>query len=63
MKEKTAEIVWKNCLKVIQDNVSPQNFATWFEPIKAIKIQDNVLNIQVPSQFFMNGWKNIIFQL
>ena len=52
MKEKTAETVWKNCLRVIQDNVSPQNFATWFEPIKAIKIQDNVLNIQVPSQFF-----------
>ena len=51
MKEKTAESVWKNCLKVIQDNVSPQNFATWFEPIKAIKIQDSILNIQVPSQF------------
>lgn len=52
MKEKTAESVWRNCLSIIQDNVSPQNFKTWFEPIKAIKVQDNVLTIQVPSQFF-----------
>ena len=44
--------VWKNCLSVIKDNVSEQAYKTWFEPIKPIKLENNVLTIQVPSQFF-----------
>jgi len=30
-KDKTSEQVWENCLKLIRDNVNPQNFKTWFE--------------------------------
>src|SRR6478736_1147258 len=52
MSEKSADNVWNNCLKLIQDNVSPQSFKTWFEPIKPIKLENKVLTIQVPSQFF-----------
>ncbi|MBS1651747.1 MAG: chromosomal replication initiator protein DnaA [Bacteroidetes bacterium] len=52
MKEKNAEQVWKSCLHIIQDNVSPQNYKTWFEPIKVLKLENNILTIQVPSQFF-----------
>jgi len=52
MSEKSCDNVWSNCLKLIQDNVSPQSFKTWFEPIKAIKLENKVLTIQVPSQFF-----------
>jgi len=52
MSEKSCDTVWENCLKLIQDNVSPQSFKTWFEPIKAIKLENKVLTIQVPSQFF-----------
>ena len=44
--------VWKNCLEVIKDNVPTISFRTWFEPIIPIKLEDNVLTIQVPSQFF-----------
>lgn len=55
-----AEDVWKNCLKIIKDNVNLQSYKTWFEPIKPIKLDKNVLTIQVPSQFFMNGWKSIM---
>lgn len=47
-----AEIVWRNCLKFIQDNISVQNFSTWFAPIKALKLHNNVLTIQVPTKFF-----------
>jgi chromosomal replication initiator protein len=46
------EEVWERCLEVIRDNVSLQSFKTWFEPIKPIKVADNTLTIQVPSQFF-----------
>lgn len=52
MSEKTADLVWSNCLKLIKDNVNPQSFKTWFEPIKPLKLENNVLTIQVPSQFF-----------
>ncbi|MFM2376171.1 MAG: hypothetical protein RLZZ165_1268 [Bacteroidota bacterium] len=44
--------VWERCLEVIRDNISPQSFKTWFEPIESLKLEDNVLTIQVPSQFF-----------
>ena len=44
--------VWQNCLAVIKDNVSLQSFKTWFDPIAPVKLANNVLTIQVPSQFF-----------
>ncbi|HRE96448.1 MAG TPA: DnaA N-terminal domain-containing protein, partial [Flavobacteriales bacterium] len=50
--KKNHETVWKNCLDIIRDNVSLQSFKTWFEPIKPLKLENNVLTIQVPSQFF-----------
>jgi chromosomal replication initiator protein len=46
------EIVWNNCLKVIKDNISQISFKTWFEPIVPLKVENNVLTIQVPSAFF-----------
>ncbi|WP_420399998.1 chromosomal replication initiator protein DnaA [Flagellimonas sp.] len=48
----TANSVWNNCLAFIQDNIQPQAFKTWFEPIKPIKLTDSALSIQVPSKFF-----------
>ncbi len=44
--------VWNNCLSIIEDNVSMQAFKTWFKPIKPIKLHNDILTIQVPSQFF-----------
>ena len=51
MKKKYVE-VWENCLGVIRDNIHSQGFKTWFEPIVPVKLENNVLTIQVPSQFF-----------
>ena len=50
--KKAHEISWQECLTIIRDNVTPQSFKTWFEPIKAVKLANKVLTIQVPSQFF-----------
>jgi chromosomal replication initiator protein len=50
--EKTSQSVWNKCLHIIKDNVSAQSFKTWFEPIKAVKLEGKVLTIEVPSQFF-----------
>jgi chromosomal replication initiator protein len=48
----TANSVWNNCLAFIKDNIQPQAFKTWFEPIKPVKLSENALSIQVPSKFF-----------
>ena len=48
----TVDSVWSNCLKFIKDNIQQQAFKTWFEPIKAVKLADNVLSIEVPSNFY-----------
>lgn len=46
------QIIWENCLKIIKDNISYQSYKTWFEPINPLKLSNNILTIQVPSQFF-----------
>ena len=43
---------WNNCLTKIKDNVGDQGFETWFKPIKPIGLDNRILTIQVPSQFF-----------
>ncbi len=50
--KKEFDKVWEKCLEIIKDNVNEQSFKTWFVPIKPIRLQTNVLTIQVPSQFF-----------
>lgn len=50
--EKRFDKIWENCLKIIKDNIGLQAYKTWFEPIKPVKLEGNVLTIQVPSQFF-----------
>ena len=49
---KSASSVWDNCLAFIKDNIQPQAYKTWFLPIKPVKLNDQVLNIEVPSKFF-----------
>ncbi|MBV1887710.1 MAG: chromosomal replication initiator protein DnaA [Urechidicola sp.] len=49
---KTAPSVWNKCLSFIKDNIKPQAYKTWFEPIKPIKVSGDSLTIQVPSKFF-----------
>ena len=49
---KSADLVWDKCLTFIKDNITAQAFKTWFEPIKAVKLADDALSVQVPSKFF-----------
>ncbi|HLP54047.1 MAG TPA: chromosomal replication initiator protein DnaA [Fluviicola sp.] len=46
------DAVWSSCLKVIKDNIPLQAYKTWFEPIVPVRIENDVLTIQVPSHFF-----------
>ena len=49
--DKSAESIWKDCLSFIKDNIKPQAYKTWFEPIKPVKLSGEALTIQVPSKF------------
>jgi chromosomal replication initiator protein len=46
------ERIWNNCLNIIKDNVPSISFRTWFEPIVPLKLDKDILTIQVPSPFF-----------
>ncbi len=48
MHEKT----WRKCLEYIEQRIPAQSFKTWFLPIRPVRLQEEVLTIQVPSQFF-----------
>ena len=50
LKDHTA--AWEACLRVIKDNISLQAYKVWFEPIIPLKLENNILTIQVPSHFF-----------
>ena len=50
--EKDHALIWGNCLRIIKDNVPGISYRTWFEPIVPLKLENNILTIQVPSPFF-----------
>ena len=43
---------WNKCLSRIRESIGDQGFETWFKPIVPVKLENKVLTIQVPSQFF-----------
>ncbi|MCQ2272441.1 MAG: chromosomal replication initiator protein DnaA [Bacteroidales bacterium] len=45
-------LVWKNCLEVIKDNVDEVAFQTWFLPIVPVALENSTLVIQLPSHLF-----------
>ena len=49
---KDCKSVWYNCLQLIKDKVGDQSFNTWFKPIVPVRLENDILTIQVPSQFF-----------
>lgn len=58
-----SQMVWDDCLRIIKKNVSPQSFKTWFEPIKPVRLEAEVLTIQVPNKFFFEWLEENYVQL
>lgn len=46
-------ILWSQCQQILRDNLSQSAYQTWFAPIVAVQCQDNVLVLQVKSQFIV----------
>ena len=43
---------WDKCLSFIKEHIPKQSFNTWFTPVIPIRLEGQILTIQVPSQFF-----------
>ncbi|RMF63414.1 MAG: chromosomal replication initiator protein DnaA [Bacteroidetes bacterium] len=65
--EQSPESVWNACLEIIRDNISRQSFKTWFEPLKAIRLEEEggvrKLTVQLPSQFYYEWLEEQYFPL
>jgi chromosomal replication initiator protein len=46
-------ILWAQCQQILRDNLSQSAYQTWFAPVVAVQWQDNVLVLQVKSQFIV----------
>ena len=44
--------VWENCLHIIEQIIEPQQFSTWFKPIKPVSMVESRLTLEVPSDYF-----------
>ena len=50
--------IWNMCLSMIKDNIEPHKFVTWFKHIVPLSLNDNILTIQVPSQFYYKWFED-----
>jgi chromosomal replication initiator protein len=61
------EQVWDACLAIIQDNVPRRSFKTWFEPLRAVALEEDAglckLTVQLPSRFYYEWLEEHYFGL
>lgn len=65
--DQSPEHVWNECLEIIHDNISRQSYKTWFEPLKAVSLEEEddllKLTIQLPSRFYYEWLEEHYFSL
>ncbi len=48
--------LWEHTLSQVELSISPANFNTWFKESSIVKIEDGIVYIGVPSQFFRDWY-------
>lgn len=65
--ERTRDEVWAECLAFIRDNISRQSYRTWFEPLRAVGLDEEEgvirLTVQLPSRFYYEWLEEHYFAL
>lgn len=61
--EKDCRNIWSKCLELIREQVLPERFRILFEPIRAIKFEENVLTIQVASAYVYEALEKEYFDI
>ena len=52
--EKNVQVIWGECQQMLRDNLTPTVYMTWFAPIQALSYENDVLVLQVKSQFIVD---------
>jgi len=63
LKSKALSELWRDCLKIIRDNVTESIYSIWFSPIKPQKFENGTLTLKVPSEFFKEWIEENYFDL
>ena len=61
--ENRATEIWNRCLNIIQPQLKPLTYKTWFEPIVPTNIEGTLLTVQVPSSYFYEWLEEHHFDL
>lgn len=51
---KDVNILWAECQQILRDNLSQSAYQTWFAPVLALQYENDVLVLQVKSQFIVD---------
>lgn len=43
---------WDECLSIIRDILPPEQFKSWFSPLTFLRVENNVLTIHCPGEYF-----------
>jgi len=46
--------LWQDTLQHLEQNLSPQHYATWIRPLKLIKIEKDLVVLEVPNRFVLD---------
>lgn len=49
--------LWKDTLAQLELNLSPQHFSTWIKPLKLVKIEQDLVYLEVPNRFVLDWVK------
>ena len=49
---KTHQQLWEDCLRIIADNIRPEQYDAWFKPVTSLGFENGRLTLSVPSPFF-----------
>lgn len=51
--DNNVQVIWSECQHLLRDNLTPSVYMTWFAPIQALSFENDVLVLQVKSQFIV----------
>ncbi len=49
--------LWDDTLTHLELNLSPQHFSTWIKPLKLVKIEQDMVYLEVPNRFVLDWVK------
>jgi len=49
--------LWDDTLTQLEQNLSPQHFSTWIKPLKLVKVEQDMVYLEVPNRFVLDWVK------